>query len=450
MTSQERVLIVDDSPTVVSMICKSVAKQGYQPVAVLDGLAAEQKLQDETYRLVVSDVRLPGVDGLTLLSRYGTNGGTRFLMVSGQSTIDDAVEAMKLGAIDFLPKPFSPIELEERVKLALSFPLADKPAGPTELVGDSPAFRRILDQLDLLAAVPTAVLLTGETGTGKEVATRYLHERGTRAKGPFVSLHCGAVPDHLLEDELFGHVKGAFTGAIASRAGCFELADGGTLLLDEIGTMSLSLQSKLLRILQEPVVRRLGDVKSRKVDVRLVAATNANLEEMVARGAFRADLYYRLSVFPIQLPALRERPDDVAPLARHFIASVCGKLGLPLKTLSTEAETRLLARDWPGNVRELQNTIERAVVVSRGRPSIDACHLSFGNAAPDDTGLHNVESLVQSLSFDDVVKEFEKRLILKSLEISGGNKKHAAELLQLKRTTLIEKMRRFERNKRVS
>ena len=308
MPDQERILVVDDDPMTQEFIHKCLSKEGYSPDIVPDGISADKELKARPYRVVVSDVKLPGMDGLRLLSRHGGAGSyTRFLMVSGHSTIGDAVQAMKLGAYDFLAKPFLPADLKRRVESALSAAEVKRNSTGTVLVGESASFRRVVEQLDLVASVPSTVLLTGDTGTGKEVATRYLHEKSARAKGPLVSLHCGAIPDNLLEDELFGHVRGAFTGAVASRAGCFEMADGGTLLLDEIGTMSLSLQAKLLRVLQEPSVRRLGDTKSRRVDVRIVAATNADLAELVERSEL---------LFSISCHALSRRRLSIAGSTR--------------------------------------------------------------------------------------------------------------------------------------
>ncbi len=443
MSEQEEILVVEDDPSIRKLIEACLTREGHQLDFAQDGLDADQKLTERSYRAVIADIQLPGMTGLRLLSRHGGAGKfVRFLMVSGTSTIGDAVQAMKLGAYDFLPKPFAPEDLVNRVESALSSARVEPQSGGTVLVGDSPAFRHVVEQLELVANVPTTVLLTGETGTGKELAARYLHEQSPRATGPMVSLHCGAVPDNLLEDELFGHVRGAFTGADASRQGVFEMADKGTLLLDEIGTMSLSLQAKFLRVLQELRFRRLGDSRERSVDVRLVAATNADLEDKVKRGEFRADLYYRLSVFPVRLPPLSARGRDAVLLARHFCRSLSRRLGVSLKTLSTDAEERLTRYSWPGNVRHLENTLERAVIVSRDRRVIELGDLGMDLIDPSaerasvtipDDGIH----------FDTVVSQLERDLILKSLEISGGNKKQAADLLGLKRTTLIEKLRRL-------
>jgi DNA-binding NtrC family response regulator len=446
----QRILVVDDDPMALRFICDCLGE--YELDVAPDGFAADRMLQRSKYRVVVSDVKLPGLDGLGLLSRYGTDPSqTRFLMLSGQSTIQDAVEAMKLGACDFLTKPFRPGDLQDRVESAFGYCRRRSDIGGTVLIGESPAFRRVVAQLDLVTGVPTTVLLTGETGTGKEVAARYLHENSPRASAPFVSLHCGAVPDNLLEDELFGHVKGAFTGAVASRPGCFEMAERGTLFLDEIGTMTLSLQSKLLRVLQEPVIRRIGDTKSQSVDVRLVAATNSDLEQMVRKGEFRADLYYRLSVFPVHMPRLAERGDDVVLLARHFSEQLGGKLGFGTKSLSAEAEKWLSKRDWPGNVRQLENCIERAVIVSRSRSRIEVEDLALDPDASESSGVPSpIRFPDEHASFEDVVGEFERRLIVRSLEITGGNKKQAAELLGLKRTTLVEKLKRLDGSKRAS
>jgi len=445
MSERERILVVEDDPSIRNFIQTCLTREGHEVELAHDGLDADQRLGERTYRAVVSDVKLPGMSGLRLLSRHGgASSFTRFLMISGHSSIGDAVQAMKLGAYDFLPKPFGPEDLLNRVESALSAATVTKRARGTVLVGDSTVFRHAVEQLELVAGVPSTLLLTGETGTGKEVAARYVHERGPRAKGPMVSLHCGAVPDNLLEDELFGHVRGAFTGANASRAGVFEMADGGTLLLDEIGTMSLSLQAKLLRVLQEPRFRRLGDTRERSVDVRVIAATNSDLVDKVAKGEFRADLYYRLSVFPVQLPSLAQRERDVVQLARHFCRTVSKRLGTEHKTLSRDAEERLLHCAWPGNVRQLENTVERAVIVSRDRRVIELGDLGM-DLLDSSSGALRADIAIpdDGIHFDTVVSQLERDLILKSLEISGGNKKQAADLLGLKRTTLIEKLRRL-------
>ena len=367
-------------------------------------------------------------------------------MMSGLATINEAVEAMKLGAIDFLTKPLRPGELLEHIERALttsSHALVSSSGFP--LVGESEPFLHVIDQLNLVASMPTTVLLAGETGTGKEMAARHLHRMSVRCRGPFITLHCGAVPDTLLEDELYGHVKGAFTGAVANRIGCFETADGGTLLLDEIGTMSFPLQSKLLRVLQDMEIRRLGDSRSRHVDVRVVAATNANLKELVERGEFRGDLYYRLSVFPITLPALRQRGEDILLLARHFAKHTGIRLGTGPKELTAEAEALLFSCPWPGNVRQLQNVIERAVVICQKRRHIGESDILLDTSPKMDgpAELPHVSIPEKGICFDSVVSQLERQLILQSLEISGGNKKQAAELLQMKRTTLIEKLRRL-------
>lgn len=450
MSPRERLLVVEDDPAVGRFLKSCLTSEGYQSDLADDGFAADRMLESRSYDLVLTDLKLPGLDGMSLLSRHAdSNKGTPFLIMTGFGTIHNAVEAMKLGAVDFLTKPIQPRALLDSIQRALARSDGIKKKSTSSkkcpiLIGESLAFQDLIEQLDLVAPMPTTVLLTGDTGTGKEVAARYLHHKSKRGRGPFVSLHCGAIPDTLLEDELFGHVKGAFTGAVAHRPGCFETANGGTLFLDEIGTMSVTLQAKLLRVLQDLHVRRLGGTRDQSVDVRVIAATNCNLEEKVEKGEFRADLYYRLSVFPIQLPRLRERGEDRVRLARHFAKTIGEKLGTGPKRLSLDAETKISNYSWPGNVRHLENTLERAVVVSRNRNIIEATDLKL-DAPTFATVDHSLEVSIprDGIKFDSVVTQLERQLILKSLEIAGGNKKQAAELLHMKRTTLIEKLKRL-------
>ncbi len=450
MTSKERILIVEDDPAVRDYIMECLSMEGYSSDYVEDGLVADHILRSQTYNLVLSDLKLPGLDGLSLLSKHGgMDNDTPFLLMSGFGTVDDAVKAMKLGAVDFLTKPIKPSELLDHIGRALSkkpTPTASSSTtrGPN-LIGESPKFKQVIEQLDLVSPLPSTVLLVGETGTGKEVAALYLHQHSVRQRGPFITLNCGAIPDNLLEDELFGHVKGAFTGAIAHRQGCFEMANGGTLFLDEIGTMSFHLQSKLLRILQDLEVRRLGDTRSQRVDVRIIAATNGNLEEMVSKGEFREDLFYRLSVFPITLPPLRQREADIGLLAQYFSKLIGQKLNLGSKSILPSALALLNRYDWPGNVRQLENTIERAVILARNRDHIvESDILPYSSNSADSFGQLSMPAIPdEGISFDTVVSQLERQLILKSLELSGGNKKQAAELLQMKRTTLIEKLKRL-------
>ena len=353
---------------------------------------------------------------------------------------------MKSGAIDFLTKPFDRdqlVECMDRMLDSVTPPPANAASTPI-FFGKSETLNETLRLLDLVVPLSTTVLLTGDTGTGKDLAARYLHQKGRRPDAPFVSLHCGAVPENLLEDELFGHVKGAFTGADRDRAGCFEMADDGTLFLDEIGTMSLSLQGKLLRVLQDQEVRRLGDSTTRRVTVRVIVATNSDLEEMVLRQQFRADLYYRVASFPIRLPTLAERGMDIVLLARRFMSEL-GRQGPHIaKVLSPGAIEKLLAHSWPGNVRELRNVVERAVVMSEDRRTLEASDLALEEArrAPL-SAVPPVSIPKDGISFERIVSELERQLLLKSLELSGGNKKQAAELLRLKRTTLLQKLKRL-------
>ena len=446
MPQPQRILVVEDDPGLRSLVRESLTMASYPADVAADGLAADRMLGERNYGVVVSDLRLPGLDGLGLFSKHARKKGRpRFVFMSGVGTVDEAVRAMKLGAFDFLTKPFRLRDLVRRVQQAMDSNISA--SGDREMpVGQSPAFNRALEQIHLVAPLSTTVLFTGETGTGKEMAARYLHNRSERAKGPFVPLHCGAIPETLLEDELFGHARGAYTGATEDRAGCFQMAEGGTLLLDEIGTMSPVLQSKLLRVVQDREVRPLGSTHSQRIDVRLVVSTNADLEALVEAGDFRADLYYRLSSFPIRLPALRDRGSDSAHLARHFAHEFGRRVRGEPMSLGPETEEAILAHDWPGNIRELQNTIERAIILSDDEDTLSADCMREAIAQSAICRLEGIGSLTlpeEGVSFSELVSDLERQLLKKSLERTGGNKKKAAELLGLKRTTLIEKLKRL-------
>jgi DNA-binding NtrC family response regulator len=452
LNGKERILLVEDDPAVQQFFTECLDGQGYHLEVVSDGLMADERLKASSYQMVLADVQVPGLDGLSLLAHHvRLRPETKFMIITGFGTIDQAVRAMKLGACDFLTKPVRATELRERVQKSLASRVVEvgHSQEAPQLIGESPRFQHMQEQLGLVAPMPTTVLLTGETGAGKEVAARFIHARSPRSRAPLVSLHCGAVPDTLLEDEIFGHVRGAFTGAVASRPGCFEMADGGTLFLDEIGTMTMHLQSKLLRVLQDQELRRLGDTRTQRVNVRVIAATNGALKKMIAEGAFRPDLYYRLAVFPVELPPLRERAEDVLLLAEHFCQRVAGRLGLPAKVLSPSSRQALSQYGWPGNVRQLENAVERAVVVSRDRETLEPEDFQLDpvrpllNLSDGDNPFGEMRLPEHGICFDSMVSRLERELILKSLERSGGNKKQAARLLQMKRTTLIEKLKRL-------
>jgi DNA-binding NtrC family response regulator len=379
------------------------------------------------------------------------------VVVTGFGTVKDAVEAIRRGAADFITKPFQFEELRHVVRTALERrQLTAENAllrsqlearySFSGLVGRSAPMRALVELLHTVAPTSSTVLISGETGTGKELVARALHHNSPRRQQRFVALNCSAVPETLLETELFGHVRGAFTGAVATRAGRFEQAHRGTLFLDEVGTMAASLQAKLLRVLQEREFERVGDSQPVRVDVRLIAATNANLEEMVRAGTFREDLFYRLNVIPVALPPLRDRRDDIPLLVRHFLERFGREQSPPRPGLSVsqDAMRRLMAFPWPGNVRQLENVIERAVALSPGRTHIDATALprELQEAEPL-TDAWRVALPEHGVDLDAVVAATERHLIAQALDRAGGNRSRAAGLLGLKRTTLVEKLKRL-------
>ena len=455
--SQKHLLIVDDETALREAIAERLTDHGFAVEQADNGEHALQRLADFAFDIIVTDLRLPGIDGRQVLDaaieRYPDIIG---IVITGYGTVKDAVEAIKQGASDFITKPFqfdallhvlnSALEqrrlrsenaylrsqLEERYRI-------------DGLVGRSKVMRDLFHLLEIVAGTSSTVLIAGETGTGKELAARAIHHSSARRANRFVAINCSAIPETLLEAELFGHVRGAFTGAVGTRQGRFEQAHKGTLFLDEVATMSPALQAKLLRVLQEREFERVGDSHTTKVDVRVIAATHSDLGRMVSEGSFREDLYYRLNVIPIKLPPLRERRDDIPLLVQHFLQKLSNEPGRTPATVSQEAMRRLMAYNWPGNVRQLENVIERAVAFSQGRPQIDIQDLSpeiQNEPAPADTT--DVWFPEDGLDFESYISGVELSLIRRSLEHTRGNKRQAARLLRLKRTTLIEKLKRLE------
>jgi len=378
------------------------------------------------------------------------------IVITGFGTVKDAVDAIKQGAADFITKPFqfdallhvlnSALE-QRRLKSENAYlrsQLEDR-YRLDGLVGRSTVMRDLFNLLEIIAATSSTVLITGETGTGKELAARAIHHNSARRGNRFVAINCSAIPETLLEAELFWHARGAFTGAVGTRQGRFEQAHKGTLFLDEVGTMSPALQAKLLRVLQEREFERVGDSHTIKVDVRVIAATHSDLAKMVAEGAFREDLFYRLNVIPVALPPLRDRRDDIPLLVQHFVQKLAADLGRPAPGVSQEAMRRLMAYPWPGNVRQLENAVERALAFSQSRPQLDVPDLSPDiqnqTAAADRDAMWLPE---EGLDFERYISGVELSLIKRSLERTQGNKRQAAKLLKLKRTTLIEKLKRLE------
>jgi DNA-binding NtrC family response regulator len=453
-------LLVEDEAPLREAWAAQLADAGFAVTQAASGEDAITCLAGFAFDLVVTDLRLPGASGIRVLDaareRYPD---IIVVIVTGYGTVRDAVETVQRGAADFITKP-CPFDvllhvlrgaLERhrlRAENAYLRSQLDARYAFDGLVGRSRSMRELLQLLETVAPTTSTILIQGETGTGKELVARAIHHNSPRRQQRFVALNCSAIPETLLEAELFGHVRGAFTGAVGSRQGRFELAHRGTLFLDEIGTMSAPLQAKLLRVLQERAFERIGDSQSTKVDVRVIAATNADLSRLVKEGTFREDLYYRLNVIPIHLPALRERRDDIPLLVHHFLERFGRELDPPRigVSMSQEAMRRLMAYDWPGNIRQLENTIERALALSPGRTQIDASVLppELGPPVPG-AAQWTLELAEHGVDLEAFIGDIERELIRLALARADGNKKHAASLLKLKRTTLVEKLKRLER-----
>src|SRR5262245_29004414 len=450
------VLVVEDEAPLRELVAEALEAKGFAVAQAVDGADALARLEGFAYDGLVVDLRLPDADGMDVLKaaidRYPQ---IRSVVVTGFGGVEEAVKALKLGAIDFLIKPFQLVQLEQiltvginerRLRLEneeLRAQLRDRFQFDS-IVGASEPMRRVFSTLELVAPMNSTVLIQGETGTGKELIARTIHYNSPRRDQRFVAFNAAAIPDGLVEAELFGHVKGAFTGAIASRAGRFELADKGTLFIDEVASMSMPLQAKLLRALQERQVERVGESTSMKIDIRVAAATNVDLKKLVKEGSFREDLFYRLNVVPLTLPPLRARRDDMPLLAQHFVQKACAANGLPVRTISPEALRALMAYAWPGNIREFENAVEHAVAMSGTRMEIAVSML------PEELRRHGETTVVptvaipdEGINFTSVVSQLERELILRCLEKTGGNKRQAARLLNLSRTTLIDKLQRL-------
>ena len=454
---QKHLLIVDDENALREAIAERLADHGFVVEQAASGEQALQRLADFAFDILITDLRLPGIDGRKVidaaLERYPE---IIPIVITGYGTVKDAVEAIKQGAADFITKPFqfdallhvlrSALE-QRRLKSENAYLRSqlEERYRIDGLVGQSRVMRDLLQLLETVAATSSTVLITGETGTGKELAARAIHHNSPRRANRFVAINCSAIPETLLEAELFGHVRGAFTGAVGTRQGRLEQAHKGTLFLDEVGTMSPALQAKLLRVLQEREFERVGDSHTIKIDVRVIAATHSDLARMVAEGTFREDLFYRLNVIPVQLPPLRERREDIPLLVQHFLQKLAAEAGRGAVTISQDALRRLMAHAWPGNIRQLENACERALAFSQGRSQIDVHDLTAdiqNQPAPVDSS--DVWFPDDGLDFERYIEGVELSLIRRSLERTQGNKRQAAKLLNLKRTTLIEKLKRLE------
>jgi len=448
------VLVVDDELGLRQTLTLILKAEGHDVRAACDGEDALRQLADAPADIVLCDVRMPVLDGLQFLERYDASDGSALvIMMSAYGDDDAAVEAIRRGAYDFIAKPFradqvllvlrKAIEREGlRREVAQLHEELSALRAPTDIVGRSPQLAAALALADKVARHPSTVLITGESGTGKELVARHLHRRSPRASAPFIAVNCGAIPEALLESELFGHAKGAFTGATADREGLFADADGGTLFLDELGELPIALQVKLLRALQEGEVRRVGDDASRRVDVRVVAATSRNLESEVAEGRFRADLFYRVNVVRIHLPPLRERSEDVPELVRHFIDRFNARLGLRVTGASAAAMRALIDYPWPGNVRELENIVERAMVLA-DHDRIDLAQLP-ALLPPATTALPSDDIAASlDLSVKRRTDALERVLIREALSRTQGNRTRAAKLLDLSHRALLYKIREY-------
>jgi two-component system response regulator AtoC len=454
IASAVRVLVVDDEPALRHTVSCILADEGYDVATAADGEEALASAAALSPTIILCDLRMPRLGGLEMLERYRASGGRGLVIaMTAYGDVETAVGAMQRGAYDYIAKPFHAEEVVlvvrkavERERLlarvqALETELGGRQAS-TGIVGSSRRLAAAVDVARKVARYSSTVLITGESGTGKELFARLVHDESPRAGNPFVAVNCGAIPESLLESELFGHVRGAFTGAVADRQGLFAEAEGGTLFLDEIGELPLALQVKLLRALQEGAVRAVGASVSRRVDVRVIAATNRDLAEEVALRRFREDLFYRINVVAIPLPPLRDRSEDVAPLAQHFVKRYAERLGMPDAALAPAALAVLARHSWPGNVRELENAIERALVLAGGA-SIEPHHLPDavrGHAAVNGSPRTASEA---ELSVKLRVRELERTLIESALLRTGGNRTRAARLLELSHRALLYKIREY-------
>jgi two-component system, NtrC family, response regulator AtoC len=449
----KRVLVADDELNMRRVLEAILRREGYDVVTAANGLEALGGMKDGVHT-VITDLKMPGLDGMGLLKRLSSEyPDVPVVMITAHGSVESAVEAVKLGAFDYLEKPFEQEQIRQVVAKAIStYALARRDARPEEpsghgrfrLVGQSPAIQQIYGVVEKVANTPSTVLITGESGTGKELIARALHENSSRHAGPFIKINCAAIPKTLMESELFGYEKGAFTGAVGAKPGRFELAHGGTLFLDEIGEIPIEMQVKLLRVLQESEFERVGGIKTIKVDVRLVTATNRDLLAEVGAGAFREDLFYRLNVVPIHIAPLRERREDIPLLADHFIAKFNGRLKKEIASITPEAIERLIAYQWPGNIRELENLMERTMLFCEG-PAIRVSDLpvevtgaspsaAATSPAGDEGGRPAPESLKEAVRAE--TERVERELIQKALDATGGNVTQAARKLKISRKSL--------------
>jgi putative PEP-CTERM system response regulator len=451
------ILVIEDKDSMQKMLSATLESEGYDVDLAGDGQDGVERAREKKYDVVLTDLKLPRMDGMGVLSEVKEiDPEASVILMTAYGTIETAVQAMRLGAYDFLTKPFDTDHLTVIIKRALENrrlvaentllkeALANS-LGIKQIVGESPQIKQSMDLVQKVASSDTTALLLGESGTGKELFARAIHRLSHRSQGTFVAINCAAIPRELLENELFGSEKGAYTGSVARKIGKFEIAGGGTIFLDEIGDMDMSLQAKLLRVLQEKNFERLGGTKVISVDVRVVVASNIDLKEATAKGKFREDLFYRLSVFPITLPPLRERRGDILLLADYFIEKYCTEMNKKLVRLSQDAQNILEKYHWPGNVRELENTIERAIILCSGK-TITPEHLAIRLPSATEIRLREGAGLKEVAAHAQA--QAEKGLIKRVLSQTNGNKRKAAEILKVDYTTLFEKLKKYGLHKK--
>ncbi len=464
MSQKPKILFVDDEQMLHGLFDRLFSRSGMEVRSCLTARQAMDALAEENFDLVVTDFMMPDIDGLQLLGHIREEyPDTKVMMITAHANVQHAVRSMKSGAIDYIPKPFATAELVERVRQVLASD-GPTPAAPEsrkqrskksqkslpDFVGEHPSVKRLKEMLPRLSRNQAPVFIQGESGTGKEILAKLIHLSSDRAGGPYVTLNCANLPRELVESHLFGHRKGAFTGAVDDMTGAFERADGGTLLLDEITEIDLPVQAKLLRVLQEKEFQKVGSSESKQVDVRVIATSNRKLSDAIAAGLFRDDLYHRISVFPLSVPPLRDRLNDIPRLAEHFVGKYCRLYGLPDKTVSDELIAYFMDYSWPGNVRELENMVQRGVLLSAERTLIepeDVFNDFFSDAGKEAGGK---TGSVDSLPRLTTIEEMERHMILRALGDSDNNQQRAAEQLGISARTIRNKLKKYREEGHIS
>jgi DNA-binding NtrC family response regulator len=456
MSEAARILLIDDEPGSREGLKLLLQREGYIIDAVESGELALELLDKVNFEVVITDLFLPGVSGIELLKHVKEMAiPANVILITGNASAETAVEAMKEGAFDYITKPLNFEKLKVLVAKAVeksrlvaeNLYLRQQLRGKYKfdnIIGSSTEIQKVFSRMERIINTDSTVLILGESGTGKELVARAVHYNGSRKEKAFIAINCGAIPADLLESELFGHMRGSFTGAVADKPGKFEVANNGTIFLDEIGDMPMHLQMKLLRVLQEHEVERVGSSKKTKLDVRVISATNQDLQSRVEQKLFREDLFYRLNVIPIHLPPLRERSEDIALLARFFLRKICKEMHRPEMSLTSSAMNALEAYEWPGNVREMENVIERCIALTDG-VKIDSHDLPPNISGKTSEGpiTPNLHVPADGLSMPETIGEIEREMIHQAMSLTGGIKERAASLLGINRTTLVEKMKRY-------